>query len=519
MLHYVHAPVFLRLLFSSAMVSLSFLTCVASTVVSLASAQSNFYNYDKQFPQQALDGFNALRFMGGLGPYMDRDSVGISRDPPDGCEVDQVFMLHRHGERYPAPADMASFNELIDRLQSFNGGKYQGTLGFLTHWDNFLSEQSYANIETWQGPYAGLSDAFSRGAKYRARYGHLWDEQSPVPIFSSGYERILQTARKFGEGFFGYNYSTIAQMQIIPETPDQGANSLTPTCFADYTEPNPSLDSFPQFAGAAARLNAEYPGLNLTSNDVYSLMKITGYELNNRAMSPWVDVFTLEEWIANRYMNDLFYYYYTGPGNPGSKAIGSVWAKAVTDLMNKSPSESDGSFSNSTNGASYGNMYWSFCHDTNVIPVAVALGLANLKKDLPLDTISFENKFVSTQIVPMGGHITLEKLKCSSSATQSSNSSSPSDSYYVRALINEAVVPWENCSSGPGFSCNLGNFTEMMNQLPDYNKKCQNPKDFPQKTTFFTNYNHSTALNYQQGYVTYQEGGISWDSKAINDLY
>lgn len=502
------------------MVSLTFLSTVATALLSVVSAQSDFYSYDdKQFSQTALDQYNALRFLGGLGPYVDRTGVGISRDPPSGCEVDQVFMLHRHGERYPDPVSGATFVGALSKLTTFNKGStnFQGTLSFLSSWDNYLDEPSYFNQETWTGPYAGLNNLYNRGANYRARYGHLWDEQSPVPIFASGYERIVNSARKFGEGFFGYNYSTIAQMQIIPETGDQGANSLTPTCFIDYNPPEPSVSSFPQFATAAARLNAEYPGLNLTDEDAYNLMAIGSYDLNTKPVSPWINVFTLEEWLAYRYMNDVFYYYYSGPGNPGGIPSGAVWAKAVSELLNKGPSSSSGSFSNTSE--SVGSMYWSFCHDTNVVPVVSALGLAKAKKHLPVDQIAFEPDFISTQIVPMGGHLTVERLKCSSSASPAvANGTIPagSSSYFVRAIINEAVVPWDDCASGPGFSCPLAQFTKKINKLPDYVKECKVPKGYPTETTFFTNYNHSTQFNYKQGPIPYQEAAVSWNEQAIN---
>lgn len=63
-------------------------------------------NFQQPFvAQEPIGGYNILKYMGGYGPYTDRDSFGISRDPPKGCKVEQVVMVHRHGERYPQPAD------------------------------------------------------------------------------------------------------------------------------------------------------------------------------------------------------------------------------------------------------------------------------------------------------------------------------------------------------------------------------------------------------------------------------
>lgn len=479
------------------MVSASFLSSVALTLGAVL-AQNNYYNYARQFPQQALDGFNALRFLGGLGPYIDRDSVGISRDPPSGCTVDQVFMLHRHGERFPTASSGSNTEAVVKRILDFNTGTWQGTLSFLNTWQNFLDEPSWFEQETWQGPYAGLTDAFSRGSAYSARYGQLWDQQSSVPIFASGSERVLETARMFGQGFFGYNYTSVVEMQIIPESSSQGANSLTPPCWASSSSPSMSYSSFPEFQTAADRINAEYSGLDLSASDVFHLMELTAYELNLKPMSPWVNVFTLEEWITFRYWNDVSYYYGDGVGNPNAKAIGSVWVKAVTELMNNGPSSSSGQFNSSS---AIGSMYFTFAHDTQVVPVVAALGLALPSEDLPTDQVIFDPAFQSTQIVPMGGHVTLERLSCSSS-------------HYIRAVINEAVVPWNNCSSGPGYSCPLSNFTDMVNALPSYTSQCQVPSKYPQSTTFFTNYNHSTQLDVQDGPLPYQVTDLTSDGQA-----
>ena len=85
---------------------------------------------------------------------------------------------------------------------------------------------------------------------------------------------MINTARKFGEGFFGYNYTTNAALNIISESAVMGANSLTPTCDTDNdTSTCDKVPStMPQFKLAAARLNSQSSGLNLTETDIYNLM-------------------------------------------------------------------------------------------------------------------------------------------------------------------------------------------------------------------------------------------------------
>lgn len=39
---------------------------------------------------------------------------------------------------------------------------------------------------------------------------------------------------------------------------------------------------------------------------------MAAFELNVRPYSPWMDAFTLDEWVAFGYTNDLTYYYCAG---------------------------------------------------------------------------------------------------------------------------------------------------------------------------------------------------------------
>jgi acid phosphatase len=79
---------------------------------------------------------------------------------------------------------------------------------------------------------------------------------------------------KPGEGFFGWNYTESVALNVISESADMGANSLTPTCPEDHlTKTCKSLSQdLPAFRAAADRLNKQNPGLGLNSTDVYQLM-------------------------------------------------------------------------------------------------------------------------------------------------------------------------------------------------------------------------------------------------------
>ena len=244
-------------------------------VASCSPTQSVLHG--KEFSQQFRDNYNVLKHVGYNGPYSDRRSYGIDRETPDSCSVEQVIMIMRHGERFPAPSVGKQIEGALQKIYSSNITKFQGDLEFLNSgYKYFVPNQCAYNAETSSGPYAGLLEAYKRGSEYAARYGHLWDGETIEPIFTSGYQRVIATAREFGQGFFSTNYSTKAAINIISESSKQGANSLTPSCaHDDDTKVCDSLtNDWPQYRIAAARFNAQNPGLDLNATDIYQLLSM-----------------------------------------------------------------------------------------------------------------------------------------------------------------------------------------------------------------------------------------------------
>lgn len=252
----------------------------AATVV--AASYSNRPDYTGRFPfaapydQSFMEGYSVLKHIGGLGPYSNRMSYGIGRDPPETCAVDQVIMIRRHGERYPQGSDEKDIEAVLEKLYGLDVEYWKGDLTFLNWWQYYMDSKGLYGLETESGPYNGLLTTYKHGAEYRVRYGHLWDQDpgKTIPMWTSGFERVVQTARKFGEGFFGWNYTDSVAMNIISESEEMGANSLTPECPGDtdsQTCENLSQD-LPAFRVAAERFNKQNPGLNLNSTDIYHLM-------------------------------------------------------------------------------------------------------------------------------------------------------------------------------------------------------------------------------------------------------
>lgn len=464
---------------------LSTLLSIAALLASTSEAKP-YHNYGKQFEQEALDKFNFLKYTGGFGPYVDGAGYGISRDTPDSCTVDQVFLASRHGERYPDKWDGTEHLEALEKLDKYisKNKTLTGSLSFYNTWDNFLKEKNWWSQESFSGPYAGLADAYAKGMDFRSRYGHLWDGEG-VPIFSSGYERVIDTARAFGQGFFSFNYSDSAYLNIISENKSMGANSLTATCggkLAKESLCDNVTGILPEMYIAAERLNKENPGLNLTASDIYNIMGVAPYELNVKAYTPWYDVFTDSEWVAYGYgAGDLYYYYCAGPGLPAAKPVGSLYANATNVLMNEGPEKA-------------GSLFFSFTHDTDVTQILVAMGLFIPDKPLDMNKVGFlNNNYKAGDLSPMGMNLVLERLSCNKTAISDEGT-------YVRVILNNAVIPIDNCTDGPGYTCSLQNYTQYLNTtMEKFSDVCEVPDGAPTYLDFFWNYNKTTDSNYLKG--------------------
>ncbi|GFF28199.1 3-phytase B [Aspergillus udagawae] len=436
------------------------------------------------FSQQTLDGNNILKHNGAMGPYVDRTNYGINRDPPAGCSVDQVIMIKRHGERYPLASEGPKIEKALQKVKkaALDEPHVDGDLNFVKNWTYFVHSSCYYDKETTTGPYNGIQDAYRHGMDARNRYGHLWDEETLVPLFASDAGRIVDTARMFGEGFFGDDeYKTKAAINIISESARQGANALSRTCHARDIHAQRICDawpqSLPQLEGAAQRLNVQYPSLNLTSTDIFWLMTMASYEPSVRGHSDWTGVFTMDEWVSLGYIWDLHFYYCAGPGNKKMRPVGSVYVNASLTLLEQGPSS--------------GSLFLNFAHDTDITPIIDALGILNPSEDLPLDRVAFGHSWSSSELVPMGGHLNMERLSCSATAI------SPAG-IYVRLVLNEAVVPFRACQTGPGYSCPLEEYASILRQdLPDYGSECEIPKSDPQHLNFWWDYSTATKDNYR----------------------
>ncbi|KZF20862.1 phosphoglycerate mutase-like protein [Xylona heveae TC161] len=442
--------------------------------------------------------WNVLYHLGGNGPWIQKKDGVISRNiaAPESCEVEQVHMMSRHGERYPTKGAGTKMIKLLDRIKA-SGVKLKGDLGFVNDW-KFFSDDTDSNFEqlTSTGQYAGTLETFTTGVKLRTRYEHLLKSSSGsnvTRVFAAGSQRIIDTASYFSEGFFTRQAQNSTTLIVIPETDDLGADTLTPgvTCF-DYVNDTQSghdqgkrqLFEFTHtyLPAISDRFHRQNPEIHFTEEEIYSMQEMCGFELLVRGSSPWCDVFTHREWRNFEYARDILHYYRGGPGNPFGPTMGWLWLNATANLLHAGPSA--------------GPLYFSFVHDGDIVPMLAAFNIFPDKHHLPLHRVAKHRTWRTSQVTPMGGRIILERLRCSAGDDSSNDfelkakkrSSDANDEIYVRLNINDGIVPIPSCDSGPGYSCPLDDFLELVRrrgeEVGDFREKCGLGKDAPDRITF-----------------------------------
>lgn len=230
-----------------------------------------------------------------------------------------------------------------------------GSLSIANDWELFTHEspEHLENLVS-TGPYAGTLEAFETGVKLRTRYSHLLDPSQlagqNVTFWASGSPRVEETARYFSLGFFGLDSlerqrHTYGYLEVIPETSERGADTLTPgdTCL-NYAN---DVDDYGHGYGArmlskfqntyipaiAARFAQENPSMPFSIDEVYTMQETCGFETIAKGSSPWCDVFTHSEWESFEYARDLLHYYRAGPGNPYGATMGWLWLNATLNLL------------------------------------------------------------------------------------------------------------------------------------------------------------------------------------------
>jgi acid phosphatase len=189
----------------------------------------------------------------------------------------------------------------------------------------FTDPENQLEQLTSTGPFAGTLGAFTTGVKLRTRYSHLLggSRDKKMRLWASGSDRVIDTARYFSAGLIGLDWRHTAELVIIPETADLGANTLTPTvtCIAyadnltfghDYGSRMLERFRSTYLGSLGDRLEEQNPHIRFNDSEIYSMQEMCGFETTVRGSSKWCDVFTHADWLNFEYARDVKYYYRSG---------------------------------------------------------------------------------------------------------------------------------------------------------------------------------------------------------------
>ncbi|TRX91291.1 hypothetical protein FHL15_007896 [Xylaria flabelliformis] len=423
--------------------------------VQTCSATSLYSNYH----------FNPLEHLGGVAPYFESQDPPASPSPPQGCTPVRAAYLNRHAAIYANDFDYEEYLEpFISKLKNHTKIDWAKipTLNFLSGWTAPITEAEQELLTR-----VGRVEAAQLGATLSFRYPNL---KIPAHVWTSSAERTYKSAESLVRGL-ETDDNGISVISIY-ESKKAGANSLTPYSSCPAYSSSAGSDQSGVFikkftAPIAARLNALAPEFNFTSNDIYGMMELCGYESVIRGSSPFcnLDLFSPDDWLGWEYAADIMYHYNVGYGNQVTGFVGLPWLNATANLLLGEHSDED--------------IYVSFTHRELPPMVTVAMGLFNnsafggsasaINDTMPLDRINYQRQWKSSYVLPFLGNLAIEKLNCSGTYGYD-------DGEYYRVLVNSAPQPLPDCADGPGTSCSRSGFEKYIQDRVDlfqgYSDKC-----------------------------------------------
>ncbi|KAJ3937446.1 MAG: histidine phosphatase superfamily [Lentinula lateritia] len=414
--------------------------------------------------------FNVVESWANLSPMQSVKSFGLDNATemiPEGCKINQVFLLHRHGARYPTSGSSPS-TFAADVHSAAGNGTFlaTGPLEFLNTWTYKLG----AELLT---PF-GREQLFNLGVGFRVKYGDLLKNFTGLPVWRTTSEaRMVDSALHFAAGFFGVQSFQSSYHQVI-EIEEEGFNStLVPwdQC------PNANNDIYTLGDDATKAWNNVYlvdaqkrfaqylPGFNLTIDDVAGMQALCPYETVALGYSAFCDLFTEEEWKGFAYGIDLNFWYGDGPGNPAVSAQGIGWVQELVSRLTKTRITT---FDSTLNGTIVGNnvtfpldqpIYVDASHDTVISAVLPAMNFTFFAAGgpLPLDHIPENQTYKTREIAPFASRLVGQVLSCPASDTPT----------HIRWLLNDGVLPLtgiQGCGYDSNGLCEFDTFIAGMKQ-------------------------------------------------------
>jgi hypothetical protein len=390
----------------------------------------------------------------------------ISNDIPDGCEVTFAQVLSRHGARDPTQDKSLSYAALFDRIHN-NVTEYGEGYGFIRDYKYKLGADQLTVF--------GEQQLVNSGIKFYLRYQKLARNVSPF-VRTAGQKRVVDSAVNWTQGFHearlkdknaefpdAYPYSPI----ILPEE-DWFNNTLSPsTCPAFKTGKVDAVAAqtiwLEKFAPPITeRVNKALPGADLSDHDIVRLMDVCPFETVANVdghLSPFCDLFTNDEWNSYDYYQSLGKWYGYTNGSPLGPTQGVGFVNELISRLTGKPvvdrTTTNRTLDNSRKTFPLDSiLYADFSHDNDMAGVFGALGLYNATEPLSNTTKASpreSNGYAASWAVSFAARMYVEKMLCKGT-----------DEEFVRVLVNDRVIPLQNCDVDALGRCTLSKYVESL---------------------------------------------------------
>lgn len=250
------------------------------------------------------------------------------------------------------------------------------------------------------------------------QYGKLYNSstQAHKPVIrTTSEQRMLDSARFFNLGFFGFDAASEVNLEVIIETAgsnntlasyDTCENSNNITVGDTYLRP--VWDAI-YLKNATSRLQKYVQGLTLDTKLVYGMQSLCAYETVALGYSNFCPLFTESEWEGYEYDLDLQFQGDYGFQSPTGRAQGIGWVQEFLHRLTNStydPNSSQGVTTENTTldtSPTYFPLdqpfYFDFTHDDIIVSVLTALNFTQFEDHLDPKMPDPERNFVLSHIV------------------------------------------------------------------------------------------------------------------------
>lgn len=380
---------------------------------------------------------------------------------PEQCHIRQVHILYRHGARYPAHGKRQApgkFGKKVKKARRKGKLSATGQLEFLNKWTYNLGRAALVPL--------GKQEMFAAGVEAQYAYGALLkDLKYHKPVFrTTSQSRMLDSARYWTLGFFGWDAPKRVNLEVIPEAPGFN-NTLSPkhTC-PGLNAPKPAKG--PRLGeqwravylrDAQARLQKNLQGIKLSLEDVLMMMQLCAFETTGLGYSDFCSLFTPEEWAGYEYETDLSIQEEYG-FTPKGRALGIGWVTEFAERLAQARLDIPVTTQNMTlnNDERFFPLtqpiYVDFTHDKVIMSIISALNLTQLKMPLDPTQIQHKRRYRTNRVTPFAARLVCEVVECDGNR-------------FVRVRLNDAVVPLnmdQGCAPRPDNLCDLESFVRYI---------------------------------------------------------